>query len=190
MRSGVPWDSMRRRRVDRVAPQVVQEALAADDAGDDRPGVDADPEHEVEVADGTVGARGGDHVEREQGQDAGVVGPRVGDARRDHVGVADGLDLLEAVALGERVELAEQSIEQPDDLGRRQPVRSRREVDDVREQHRRRRELVGDRLRRVLQPLGDRAREDVQQQVLGPLLRDPQSDAARPGAASRTAPGA
>ena len=78
---------------------------------------------------------------------AGVVGPRVRDARRDHVRVADRLDLLEAVALGERVELAEQSIEQPDDLGRRQAVRSRREVDDVGEQHRRRRELVGDRLR-------------------------------------------
>ena len=116
MRSAVPCDSMRL-RVHRVAPQVVEEPLAADDAGDHRAGVDADPELEVEVADGTVGARRGDHVEREQGQDTSVVRPRVGDARRDHVGVADRLDLLEAVALGERVELAEQAIEQPDDLG-------------------------------------------------------------------------
>ena len=103
-----------------------------------------------------------------------MVGSRIGHARRDHVRVADGLDLLEAVALGERVELAEQSIEQPDDLGRRQSVRAWREVDDVGEQHRGRLELIGDRLGRVLQPLGDRAREDVQQQVLGSRLRDPQ----------------
>ena len=93
------------------------------------------------------GARGIDHVEAEVGQRAGVVRARVGHARRDHVRVADRLDLLEAVALGEIVEVAEQPVEQADDLGRRQAVGSRREVDDVGEQHRRRRELVGDRPR-------------------------------------------
>ena len=64
-----------------------------------------------------------DHVERQEGERLRVVGPRVGHARGDHVRVADRLDLLEAVPLGERVELAEQSVEQPDDLGRRQVLR-------------------------------------------------------------------
>ena len=42
-----------------------------------------------------------------------MVGPRRGNARGDHVRVADRLDLLEAVALGEGVEVAEQPVEQP-----------------------------------------------------------------------------
>ena len=44
----------------------------------------------------------------------------IGQARDDHVRVADGLDLLEAVALREVVERAEDLVEDVDDaLGRR-----------------------------------------------------------------------
>ena len=137
MRSGRALRLHPARGVHGVAPQVVEEPLAADDAGDDRAGVDADAELEAEVADGAAGRVAVDHVERQERQRPGVVGPRVRDARGDHVGVADRLDLLEAVALGERVEVAEQSVEQADDLGRRQVLRPRREVDDVGEQDRR-----------------------------------------------------
>ena len=56
-------------------------------------------------------------------QRPGMVRPRHRDAGGDHVGVADGLDLLQAEALGERVEVAEQPIEQADDFGRRQLLR-------------------------------------------------------------------
>ena len=99
-----------------------------------------------------------------------MVRARRRDARRDHVAVADRLDLLEVVPLGQRVEVAEQVVEDADDLGGRQAFRQRREVDDVGEQDRRRAELVGDRLRLRLEPVGDRAGEDVEQQVLGSLL--------------------
>src|SRR5207302_2306397 len=84
------------RDVDRVTPEVVQEPLPADDAGDDRARVDPDAQLEPEVADAIARSGGLDHVEGEEGKDPGVVGSRVGDARGDHVAVADGLDLLEA----------------------------------------------------------------------------------------------
>ena len=101
---------------------------------------------------------------------AAVVGAWRRDARGDHVAVADRLDLLEPVPLGQLVEVAEQVVEIADHLGGREPLRPRREVDDVGEQDRCRRELVGDRLGLGLQPVGDRARQDVEQQVLGLLL--------------------
>ena len=53
-----------------------------------------------------------------------------------------------------------------DHLGRWQPLRPGGEVDHVGEQDRGRAELVGDRLRLCLEPVGDRPRQDVQQQVL------------------------
>ena len=59
-----------------------------------------------------------DHVEGHERERAGVVGPRRRDARGDHVAVADRLDLLEPVPLGEGVEVAEQAVEHADDLGR------------------------------------------------------------------------
>ena len=99
-----------------------------------------------------------------------MVGSWVRHAGRDHVRVADRLDLLEVVALREGVELAEQSVEQPDDLGRGQALRTRREVDDVGEQDGRGAELVGDLVRARLQPFGDRAREDVEEQGLRALV--------------------
>jgi hypothetical protein len=63
--------------------------------------------------------------------------------------------------------VAEQVVEQADDLGRRQALGERSEVHDVGEQNRRRAELVGDPLRLGLELLGDRARQDVEQQALG-----------------------
>jgi hypothetical protein len=59
--------------------------------------------------------------------------------------------------------MAEQVIEEVDDLA----IEEFRlgEVDHVGEQDRRRGELVGDRLRVDLQPVGDRARQDVEEQA-------------------------
>ena len=39
------------RHVHRITPEVVQEALASDDAGHDRPRADPDPELETKMAD-------------------------------------------------------------------------------------------------------------------------------------------
>ena len=101
-----------------------------------------------EVADVVLRAHRLAHVERHPRQRLGVIRARRRDARRDHVAVADRLDLLEPVPLGELVEVAEQVVEEADDLGRLQMLRHRREVDDVGEQDRRRAELVGDRAAR------------------------------------------
>ena len=69
--------------------------------------------------------------------------------------------------------MAEEVVEHADDLGRWEAFRERREVDDVGEQDRRGAELVRDRPRLGLQPVGDRPGQDVEQQVVGPLLRVP-----------------
>ena len=92
------------RDVHRVAPEVVQEPLPADDASDDRARVHPDSELEAEVPDGPAGRHRRGHVKGEAREDRGMVRARVGNAGRDHVGVADRLDLLEAVTLGQGVE--------------------------------------------------------------------------------------
>jgi hypothetical protein len=115
-----------------------------------------------------------DHVERHQRKRTRVIGPWRWNARGDHVAIADRLDLLEAVALGKAVEVAEQVVEHADHLRRREALRPLREVHHVGEEDRGRAELVGDRLRLGLQSLGDRTRQDVEEQALGPGLLDPQ----------------
>ena len=105
-----------------------------------------------------VGAHRVEHVQGHQGERAGVIRARRRNAGGDHVAVADRLDLLEPVSLGQGVEVAEQVVEHADDLGRRQVLGMRREIDDVGEQDRRGGELVGDGLGLRLELLGDRAR--------------------------------
>ena len=56
--------------------------------------------------------------ERHAGDRLGVVGSRSRDAARHHVRIADGLDLLQALGVGQRVEGREDLVEQPDDLSR------------------------------------------------------------------------
>ena len=59
-----------------------------------------------------------EHVERHLGDRLGVIGARLRQPAGDHVAVADRLDLLEAVLLGEVVERAEQLVEHADDRAR------------------------------------------------------------------------
>ena len=116
-------------------------------------------------------ADGGKHRERHVHDHGGVVGARLRDARDHHVGVADGLDLLEAVSLGERVEPAEDLVEHGHDPRRRLAGRERREVDDVGEQDRDLLAVVGDDAFAALEAIGDRARQDVEEQGVGLRLR-------------------
>jgi hypothetical protein len=115
-----------------------------------------------------------EHVQRHERERASMVGAWRRNARGDHVAIADGLDLLEPVPLGKVVEMTEQMIEVADHLGGRETLRPRSEVDDVREQDRGRPELIRDRLGLGLQPVGDRARQDVEQEVLGLRLLPPE----------------
>src|SRR6187399_1492606 len=84
--------------VDRVTPQVVAELRRPDHPGDHRPGVDPDP-HVERTADVAGDRRHGiEHVEAHGHHALRMVGGHVGYAADHHVGIADRLDLLEAVA--------------------------------------------------------------------------------------------
>src|SRR5688500_14653734 len=61
-------------RVDSIAPEVVEEALAADHARYHRARIDADPELEAEAADSFVRAHRLEHVERHERERASMVG--------------------------------------------------------------------------------------------------------------------
>src|SRR3954453_24132816 len=104
------------RRVDGVAPEVVEEALPADNAGHDGARVDADAKLEAEVPE--LGAYAVEHVERHTRKRVRVIGPRGRYPGGDHVAIADRLDLLEPVPLGELVEVGEQAVEVADHLRR------------------------------------------------------------------------
>src|SRR5689334_3238951 len=74
------------------------------------------------------------HVERETREGACMIGTFGRYTRSDHVAVADGLDLLDAVLVDQAVETMEDLVEQLDELERRHRRGHRREVDDVGEQ--------------------------------------------------------
>ena len=69
-----------------------------------------------------VGPRCGDVPQLQCDPDdrLGVIVARFGHTSRDHVRVADGLDLLEPRPLHDRVEVREHLVEHPDHLLRRQ----------------------------------------------------------------------
>src|ERR1700757_4855397 len=97
--------------IDRLAPEVVDEFAAADDARDHRAGVDADAEGEPSPAERAPSDLGL-HVEREVDQSLGVIGARAWHAGGHHVAVADRLDLLQVVLVDKRVEALEHVIEE------------------------------------------------------------------------------
>ena len=78
IRPGVPVGLHPARHVDGVAPEVVQEPLPSDHAGDYGPGVDPDPELEAEVTDRVLRSHRLAHVDGHQRHHAGVVGRGAG----------------------------------------------------------------------------------------------------------------
>ena len=107
------------------------------------------------------------HLGRAGGQRHDALGPGLPrEAADDHVGVADGLDLLEAVAFGELVAHREDAVQQIDDLGRREARRERGESHDVGEQDGHVVEPVRDDGLAAAEPLGDGPRQDVEQEAL------------------------
>ena len=107
-----------------------------------------------------------------------MVGSRLGQPGDDHVGVADGLDLLQAEALGEEVERAEDLVEDPDHALGGRPLRERREVDHVGEDHGDVLVALGDDPGLAFEPLGDRR---------GRTLSRSRSELARAASRARTA---
>ena len=158
------------REVHGVAPQVVGKLLGADDAGDDRPGVDADP-HVERRGEGCREARQLRlHRERETRNGGGVISARHGQAAHDHVGVADHFNFFEAVLVAEMVEGGEDFIQPAHEFGGGDGCREVREADEIAEQHGDLGKTVGDDFFAALQPLGDGLGQDVQQEPFGKFL--------------------
>ena len=138
-----------------VAPQVVAELAGPDHPGHHRAGVHADancqrPTARIDAAGHLVA-----NCQRHLGHCLGVVGARVGQASGDHVGVADGLDLLQTLLLGEPVEDREQLIEGLHDLLWADPLAAPGEVHNVGEQDGDLGEGVGDHRFAGFEPGGD-----------------------------------
>src|SRR5271166_4649907 len=157
--------------IDRLAPKVVDEFSAADDARDHRAGVDADTKGQSSPAKGPRAALGL-HIEREVHQSLGMINARAWHPRGDHVTVADRLDLLQVVLVDEIVEALEHVVEQVDQSERHHRRRHRGEFDDIGEQDAGLFVVGRDRARFRLQRLGDLLRQDVQQQHLRALLEE------------------
>ena len=87
-----------------------------------------------------------------------------------HVGIADGLDLLEAELLDQAIETREHLIEKSHHLLGLELGGQGREPGDVGKEHRHLVVAVRDGAGLVLQPGGDGRRENIEQQVLDPLL--------------------
>ena len=112
-RPALPLGFHAAREVHRRAPEIVDELLAADHAGDHRPGINADAERKPLPAEGPA-RNGVAHVESKLDQSQRVVSPLARHASGDHVAVADRLDLFETVLLDEIVESGEDLVEQVD----------------------------------------------------------------------------
>ena len=157
------------RGVDGVAPEVVGEFAGADDPGDDGSAVHADADLEV-CADPLAYA--GDRAEEGEG----CVGHRLQmiDARRrhpgdDHVGVADRLDLLDAVAIADRVELGEDLAQQLDERLRVGGGGPLGEADEIGEENGDGVKALGDPLFAGLEAHRDRPRQGVEEEPLCPI---------------------
>ena len=101
------------REVHGRSPEIVDELLAADDAGDHGPRIDADAERKRLAAE-CPARHGVAHVERELNESGRVVDPFTRHPGGDHVAVADRLDLFETVLFDEIVEDGEDFIEEID----------------------------------------------------------------------------
>src|SRR3984957_2784162 len=117
-RPALPMGFHAARQVHRVAPEIVDELLAADDASDHRSGIDADAEPKRHAAE-CPARHGFAHVESELHQSERVVGPLARRPGGDHIAVADRLDLLEAVLFDQVVEDGENLVEEIDQAERR-----------------------------------------------------------------------
>jgi hypothetical protein len=93
-----------------------------------------------------------------------------GESAGDHVGVADGLDLLQPVTLGQLVERREQLVQDLHHLLGPAALAAPGEVHQVGEQHGDLGKPVSDQILVRLESGGDRPRQHVEQQPLGPLF--------------------
>src|SRR5262249_19125242 len=94
-----------------IAPHVVDEAVRADDAGNHRTGMYADPDFQGPAEMAVDAAQSVDYAERHFRDRCERIGVRIVQAGDGHVRIADGLDLLDAELACKPVKLQEQPIQ-------------------------------------------------------------------------------
>src|ERR1017187_303218 len=153
-----------------VAPKVVGEFPASDDAGHDGAGADANPEVDGGVVSAVERVDLGHQVEGQFGDGFRMVGAGQGNAAGGHVSVADGLDLFQAVLEREQVEAREDFVEQIDHLVGADVGGERGEAHEIGHQHGDVGVVFGDVDLALLHALGDGAGERVEEEMVGPRL--------------------
>lgn len=108
-----------------------------------------------------------DHCQGEIDRLLGVSLHGLGETTDSHVGVPNGLDLLQGSLDDQVIEVGEHLAEQVDHFSRRHPGRERGEADDVGENDRDRGKAVGDGGFALFEAVGDRCGKHVQEQPLG-----------------------
>src|SRR5262249_44937346 len=122
------------RGIHRVAPDIVDEFVRANHAGNDRPNMNPNPDFQIDAQTGAHALYDVQHLDRECGHSVRVVRQRLGQPAGDHIGVADGLDFFEPLLLDGDVEALEYGGQYFQDAIRREAGRQRSKSDEIREQ--------------------------------------------------------
>ena len=155
-------------RIHRVAPDVVGEFVLADDAGDDRSGVDADPHlpgRQAQLL--ALPVELGQVIEDPQRAQRGIQRVRAIGFRHaadGEIGIADRLELFQTMSGHDVVEPGEVLVELVDDVRRLHAFDEAGEAGEVDEDHGRRVEEARLNALAGLELLGDGGRQDIQQQ--------------------------
>jgi hypothetical protein len=116
-----------------VAPQIVDELVLANDAGDDRTAIDPGPHLQVIAIPSVKVCQYLKHIQSGVCSPCRVSSHGLGNARNRHVAIANGFDLLEAAGIGDGIELRKNFIEKKHKLPRRRGGREFGETDYVSE---------------------------------------------------------
>eukprot|EP01136_Pigoraptor_vietnamica_P010965 Opistho-1_new@49258 len=160
-------------RVDRISEQTVARHFQTNDTRDDGTRVNARPQLQLAVGQVAYAEvdRAAEEVQRHRRNLARVpISVADGESGRDHVRVADRLNLVDVVAVDDVVEASVEVVEEVDDLQGRALRGNVRETDDVTEEDRDEVEALGVHRLAVLQLFGNGLREHAVQQLLGLAL--------------------
>src|SRR5262245_1263866 len=82
------------RGIHSVAPDIINELVRANHAGNDRPNMNPDPDFQIDIQTGAHPLYDIQHLDRECGHSVRVVRQWLGQTAGDHIGVADGLNFF------------------------------------------------------------------------------------------------
>ena len=166
--AGEPVRLEPRGQIHRLAPDVVGEFVAADDARHERAAGDAGPDPEIDAVRGREPFDEIGQEQRHAGEPRQMVGLLPAHARDREIAVADGLDLLDAVRGREPVELGDDVVEHGDGALNAEPLGKLGEADEIGEEDGRLADAVGNLVVGArLQALGDRLGQDIGEKRIG-----------------------